>query len=137
MYSRGTILSRREPFETPDPKATPPVEGDPRYIYNEVEVIGTSPIAYMGGEAASWSGVGAQGVIVVPHGAFGGTIDRPLGELQRDYEIKSEPEPTVVSPSIRVINAHTREAGPSPEEQFAETAAAEAAQSNGRRRKAA
>ena len=127
MYSRGTILTRREPFAEPNPKATPPVEGDARAAYNRVEVLGTSPIAYMGGAAGTWSGVSAQGVIVQPAApAFGGTIDRPLGELQRDYAIESEPEPTVVSPSIRVINAHTREAGASPEEQFAEAAQAAA-----------
>lgn len=128
MYSRDTILSRRDPFKDDDPAA----------VYNRVRVIGTSPVAYMGGATGTWSGVSAQGVIIQPEGAFGGNLDRPLGELQRDYEIETEPEPTVVTPSIRVINAQTREAGPSPEDAFAETRRAEEdlATPNGRRKRA-
>lgn len=128
MYSRNTILSRREPFPDDDPAA----------VYNRVRVLGTSPIAYMGGSAQTWSGVSAQGVIIQPEGAFGGNLDRPLGELQRDYTIESEPEPTQITPSVRVINAQTREAGPAPEDVFAEARQAEEAATTaaGRRRKA-
>ena len=122
MYARNTILTRREPFEAPNPEADPPVEGDPKYIFNRVRVIGRSPISHMGGAAAEGSGVGAQGVIVEPLEGFGGTVDRPLGELQRDYTIEFEPGPTQIEPTLRVINAQTREAGPSPEEVFATTA---------------
>lgn len=128
MYSRDTVLTRREPFDETDPAAA----------YNRVRVVGTSPVAYMGGAASTWSGVSAQGVIIEPVSTFAGNLDRPLGELQRDYAIESEPEPTVVTPSIRVINAQTREAGPSPEDAFAETRQAEADSTTvaGRRKKA-
>jgi hypothetical protein len=134
MYARNTILTRREPFEVPNPEADPPVEGDPKYIFNRVRVVGTSPISHMGG-TATWSGVGAQGVIIEPLDGFGGTVDRPLGELQRDYTIESEPGPTKIEPSIRVVNSQTREAGPSPEEIFAETASVKEETAPRRRRR--
>lgn len=121
MFSRGTILARREPFIVPDLKADPPVEGDPAYVYNRVRVIGVSPVAHMGG-TSNWGGVAAQGVIIEPVTGFGGNVDRPLGELQRDYTIESEPEPLTIQSTVRVINAQTREAGPTPEEVFAESA---------------
>lgn len=123
MFARDTILARREPFAAPDPKADPPVEGDPRHIYNRVRVIGPSPVAHLGGQPAEWqSGPGSQGVVVEPLDGFGGNVDRPLGELQRDYFIDKEPTPMLVEQKIRVINAATREAGPTPEEVFAEAA---------------
>lgn len=135
MFARNTVLERREPFEAPNPKADPPVEGDPRYIYNHVRVVGPSPIAYMGGEAAEWQGVGRQGVVIEPLDGYGGTVDKPLGEIQRDYVIVKEPEPTVVQPTVKVVNAHTREAGPSPEDVFAEVAVAADKPRRGRSRK--
>lgn len=121
MYARNTILKRREPFVAPNAEADPPVEGDARHIYNHVRVIGESPVAHMGGPQ-QWEGVGSRGVIIEPLDGFGGSVDRPLGELQRDYVIEQEPAPTVIQPSIRVINAQTREAGPTPEDVFREAA---------------
>lgn len=127
MFARDTILARREPFPAPDASVSPPVEGDARYIYNRVRVIGPSPVAILGGQPAAWqSGPGAQGVVIEPLDGFGGNVDRPLGELQRDYMIEREPEQIFVESKIRVVNAHTREAGPTPEEVFAEAAANQA-----------
>ena len=124
MYARDTVLARREPFVAPNPKADPPVEGDARYIYNRVRVIGPSPVAHLGGQVAEWqSGPGSQGVVLEPLDGFGGNVDRPLGEIQQLYTIEREPEQVFVEQKIRVINAATREAGPTPEEVFAEVAA--------------
>lgn len=119
MYARDTILARKEPFVAPDLAADPPVDGNPAYIYNHVRVVGPSPIARMGGPE-QWEGVGARGVVIEPLDGFGGTVDRPLGELQRDYYVDVEPDPVIVTPSIRVIDAHTRDAGPTPEDVFRE-----------------
>ena len=123
MYARGTILSRREPFPVADAAAVPPVDGDPRAPYNRVRVIGPSPRVVSGGAPAMWSGVSAQGVVIEPLAGFGGIVDRPLGELQADYDIESEPEVVIPQPSVRVIDAQSRAAGPTPEEVFAEEAA--------------
>lgn len=114
-YKPGTILERKEPFEAPEadsdePDLTP---------YNEIRVVGPSPVVAQGA-AGEWGGVTAAAISIAPHGdAFGPVIDKPLGELQRDYSIVTESEPTPLERGeVKVL-----EYGESPEEAFAREAA--------------
>lgn len=112
-YKPETILERKVPFEAP-------AEGeDDLRPYNEVRVIGQSPVQ-SGVRVGEWVGQQGDLISVAPTG-FGPVVDRPAGELERDYTIKWEPPLRMVDRQIieRVIP------GPSPEQQFA-TAASEA-----------
>lgn len=133
MYKPGTILELKERKGT---------EEKP-FAYDEVEVIGQSPIQH--GEdrtgGAHWVGSLANGVIIRPHGeTFGATLDEPYGKLQRLYKVKAlptEPEPqTAKITTFDEANAHQAGA-PSPEEVFGQAEAAEGLEpSDGRGRTA-
>lgn len=120
MYAPDTILVRKEPFPEPDPKGKTDEAraGHEMAPFNRIRVIGPSPVQ-MSGALAEWQGGQSAGVLVQPHMAFGPTVDRPLGELQRDYDVEFVPERSLeLSQKIRVIDAHSGEAGPSPEDVF-------------------
>lgn len=121
MYAPDTILTKKDPLPEPNPAGKTDEEraGHPLAAYNRIRVVGPSPVQYSG-QLAEWQGGASAGVLIQPTPAFGPTVDRPLGELQRDYEIESEPETTFeMTQKIRIIDAHSRQAGLSPEEVFA------------------
>lgn len=100
----------------PDPETNEP------FPYNRVKVIGPSPINH-GIASGEWTGTEGDGVIITPLSNFGGTLDEPFGKLRALYEVESVPEHEGdVTPKVRVINATTAAAGPTPEEVFAEKA---------------
>jgi hypothetical protein len=112
MYAANTILSLKEQRPN-DP------ETDEVFPYNEVKVIGPSPISH--GGQSEWSGQAAVGVIIVPTANFGSTLDEPLGKVQALYEVKFVPTNEIeVAQKIRVYDSSTAAAGQTPEEVFAE-----------------
>jgi hypothetical protein len=119
MYTPGTILTLKSPKD-PDP------ETEEAFPYNEVEVVGPSPIDHGGARGGDWEGASASGVIIKPLSNFGSTLDEPLGKLQALYEVTSVPETFVEAPKIRVIDSSSQSAGPTPEEVFAVEAPGEA-----------
>ena len=114
MYERNTVLTLKNPRD-PDP------ETGEEFAYNEVEVIGPSPINH-GASNAEWEGPGGAGVIVSPLSNFGATLDEPNGTLVALYDGKSVPETVVEELKLRVINSTSQSAGPTPEEQLAAAA---------------
>jgi hypothetical protein len=112
LYATETVLERKEPAK----------EGTAAFPYNEVEVIGQSPIDHAG---TGWEGSNSEGVILRPVAGFGGVIDEPLGKVQELYKVKFVPEKEIAEPKLRIIDAQTSEAGPTPEETFKEEAPGE------------
>lgn len=104
-YTPGTILKRNEPFKKDEDLA----------CYNELRVIGYSArqAAVRTGE---WEGQGGSDEITVAPTSFGEVVDRPAGELERDYTIISIPEVsrTILPPKT----AQIVDPGQSPEEIF-------------------
>ena len=128
MYAPGTILKlkeQREPTEKLDRDTGEPVLRGPKgrekpvmleFPYNRVKVIGRSPVSY----ANDWTGIDAQGVIIMPLTDFAGNLDEPFGKLQQLYEVESIPEVEVPKEvKVKIIDANTNQAGPTPEEVFA------------------
>lgn len=114
MYESDTILSLKNPKD-PDP------ETNEAFPYNEVVVIGPSPISHGGN--AEWEGAASAGVVIRPLTNHGSTLDEPLGKLQALYDVKSTPvRETEVVQKIRVIDSATDAAGPTPESVFAKEA---------------
>ena len=122
MYDSGTILKLREPkFIDADGKAQPLTEFKPKdkndkpklFPYNEVTVLGASPIGHPTADGAEWTGVAAQGVIVQPLTEFSVTLDEPLGKIQRMYEVVSVPEK---GPAEVIVKQTTTRYTPTPEE---------------------
>lgn len=111
MYEPDTILKLKEPRSTED---TP-------FAYDQVKVLGQSPINYA--KTSEWAGAAAQGVIIAPLTEFDRTLEEPYGKLQALYVVESIPthEAPAAVP-VKVINSTSGSAGPTPEEQFAETA---------------
>jgi hypothetical protein len=112
-YATGTILSRKEPFEEPaddSPDLRP---------YNEIKVIGPSPVQ-TNARAAEWTGQAGDNISVIPTD-FGEVIDRPQGELQKDYDVTFIPESN--QPLTHTVTV--QELGPSPEETFSAVEAEE------------
>lgn len=114
MYEPETILTLNKPREA-DP------ETGEAFPYNRVRVIGQSPVSHA--DKGDWRGADAAGVIIVPMTNFGSTLDEPFGKLREMYSVESVPETVIeVAPKIRVVNATTAQAGPTPEEIFAREA---------------
>lgn len=109
-YTIGTILQRKEPFDTPDLEP-----------YNEIRVIGNSPVQTQG-RASEWEGQLGENISIAPT-SFGGVKDRPFGELERDYEVVSIPEPPSALPPQTIQRIAP---GPSPEDTFRAEALASA-----------
>jgi hypothetical protein len=131
MYAPGTILrlkEQRAPTEKLDRDTGEPVLKGPKgrekpvmleFPYNRVRVIGRSPVSYTN----DWSGADAVGVIITPLTDFAGNLDEPFGKLNQLYEVESIPERKVPEKiEVKIIDAATNEAGPTPEEVFAREA---------------
>jgi hypothetical protein len=108
-YKAGTILTRKTPFAVPEEDSDAP----DLTAYNEVEVIGPSPVSTAVRET-EWVGQAGTNLSIKPT-SFGAVIDRPFGELQRDYDVKSIPPPPAIDRQV----IERPEPGLSPEEQFA------------------
>lgn len=120
MYDTDTILAAKEPKEN-DP------ETGETHPYNRLRVIGPSPVSHR--DTGDWSGSSAQGVVVEPVANFGANWDKPFGWLQEHYTVESVPEPPMPVENVygipkvtKVIDGHSRRAGLTPEEVFAEQA---------------
>lgn len=110
MYEPGTILSLKEQRD-PDPETKEP------FPYNEVKVVGPSPVSWQ--KDSEWSGASAAGVILTPVTNFGSTLDEPYGKVMALYDVKEIPVTEIAAPKVRVINSTSQSAGPTPEEVFA------------------
>lgn len=156
MFKSGTVLKLKEP-RGPEPKIDPytdqpvmkktrnPRTGEEKFTdepvmlpfpYNEVEVIGPSPVVHSDPNSP-WQGGDAVGVIIRPLSDFAGNLDEPLGKLKQLYDVVSIPEAieTPIERTIKVIDATTNQAGETPEEVFAREApgvAPKAGQKRGR-----
>jgi len=116
VYEPGTILTLKQPKD-PDAETGAP------FPYNDVVVVGPSPVNHALLAGAQWQGGEAQGVIVQPLVEFGGNLDEPFGKLVALYDVKEVPVREVeIQTRVRVINATTGAAGPTPEEVFAKEA---------------
>lgn len=114
MYEPNTVLALKEQRPN-DP------ETDEPFPYNRVRVVGESPVSHA--DKGDWKGGDARGVIIVPLTNFGSTLDEPFGKLREMYKVESVPEVEIeVAPKIRVVNATSAQAGPTPEEVFASKA---------------
>jgi hypothetical protein len=109
MFTRNTVLVLKEPKSTKDAP----------FPYDRVRVLGPSPV-HRPSATGEWEGADAQGVIIQPVDEFAGNLDEPYGRLKRLYKIESEPEPVDQNIRVEVIPAHTRQAGLTPEEAFAQ-----------------
>lgn len=111
MYESDTILALKEQRPN-DP------ETDEPFAYNEVKVIGESPVSHA--DKGDWTGDDARGVIIVPLSNFGGTLDEPFGKLRQIYDVKSAPVVEVgVEPKIRVYDGTKSSPDrPTPEQVF-------------------
>lgn len=94
----------------------PVAEDDHRYAYNEIKVIGLSPIQEVG-RSTEWQGQKGSWVSISPETSFDKVIDRPFGELQRDYEVVSIPEPPA-QPTPHRKGPPPAANGPTPEDAF-------------------
>jgi hypothetical protein len=130
MYAPETILALKESKS----KGTPGEDDYEPFAYDEVRVVGSSPVNHAL-RSAEWTGSNGQGVIITPLTSFGSTLDEPYGKLVKLYDVKELPEERVVyrETPVRVINSASAEAGRTPEEVFAEEAPASEASQNGRR----
>lgn len=111
MYEPGTILTLKKPHD-PDP------ETGEAFPYNRVRVINQSPVSHA--DKGDWQGVDAAGVLLEGLTNFGSTLDYPFGHLTEIYDVESIPEVVQdLNPKVRIINATSAQAGPTPEEVFA------------------
>ncbi len=111
MYETNTILTLK------DQRPNDP-ETDEVFPYNEVRVIGPSPVTHAG--IGEWSGQGAAGVIIEPTSNFGSNLDEPFEKLVALYDVKTLPpaQEIAVGPSVIPVT----KPGPTPEEVFAQKA---------------
>lgn len=114
MYEIDTILELKNPQDPDD-------ETGQEFPYNRVRVGGPSPINH-GVHAGEWTGADGQGVILIPLASFGGNLDEPYGKVRALYNVVETPVHEAPSNPLRVINATSAAAGPTPEEVFAEQA---------------
>lgn len=123
MYAPNTVLELKEPKS---------MDGKP-FPYDEVRVVGPSPIQHPVIAGAQWSGGDAQGVIITPLTDFAGNLDEPFGKLQALYNVKSVPERNATPQKVVVIDATSAEAGDTPEQVFAREAPGDEASVDGKR----
>lgn len=111
MYDPGTILVLKEKRSR---------RGEPPFPYDRVRVIGRSPQVGVV-RAGGYSGNEAERIVIQPLEGFAATIDEPRGKLMALYNVESIPEIVVDARDyVKVITPGN--AGPSPEEVFAEAA---------------
>lgn len=108
MYQPNTVLTLKEPRPNDE-------ETDEVFPYNEVRVVGESPISYAG--VGEWSGTAAKGIIIEPTSNFGSNLDEPFGKLQALYDVKSLPAPQTVP--VGPTTVPVSQPGPTPEEVIA------------------
>lgn len=108
-YIPTTRLERKEPFEVPDD------ESADLTVYNEVEVIGRSPVQ-RGARSGEWSEQGGDLYSIKPLSGFGEVVDVGEKRLEKEYSVTYIPERT--DQTIEVHRIH--DAGPTPEQVFAE-----------------
>ena len=121
MYPPGTILVLKErPKDYTGPEPFP---------YDRVEVVSASPIVH---RVSGYVGPDATGIVIRPIAGFDATIDEPYGKLKELYSVESMPEETVPRVTVEQVN-RTRFA-PTPEEIFAEEAAARGERRQSRKR---
>lgn len=110
MFEPGTKLRLREPQSTDE---TP-------YPYDDVEVVGPSPVQHATSGESPWAGADAFGVIIKPAGEhFGATLDKPYGMLNELYDIVEIPETNAVGQPLQPENVKR---GLTPEQQLAQAA---------------
>ena len=114
MYAKDTILALKEQ-RNPDP------ETGEEFPYNRVRVVGESPVSHS--HTGNWEGGDAAGVLLAPLTNFGATLDEPFGKCRVLYDVAEMPSDEVEADTkIRVIDATSAQAGPTPEEVFKEQA---------------
>lgn len=114
MYAKDTILVLKE-------QRPPDEETGEDFAYNKVRVIGQSPVT--SGEDKGYSGPDADGVLLEGLTNFGGNLDEPFGRVKELYDVESIPEVEVpAQTTVKVVDAQSAQAGPTPEEVFAEEA---------------
>lgn len=115
MYAKDTILVLKE-------QKGADTETGEEFPYNRVEVVGVSPVSHS--HRGEWEGGSAEGVLLRPLTNFGATLDEPFGKLQTLYDVESIPDPNEVevAQKIKIIDGTSAQAGPTPEEVFAEEA---------------
>jgi hypothetical protein len=126
MYAPGTILKlkKQKPDQVIPAKVDPdnPDRKRPKttipFPYNRVVVVGESPVDHGAGRGGEWSGAGARGVLLQPLSSHASTLDEPFAKLQKLYDVEEVPKNEVEVTPIRVVRAHTYDAGPTPEEVF-------------------
>lgn len=110
MYAPKTVLRLKQPKSTDD---TP-------FAYDEVEVVGASPLNHAAIDSEWTNATNGQGVIIRPLTEFDRTLDEPYGRIQELYDVVSVPETVTPTPrDIKVIDSASASAGPTPEEVFA------------------
>jgi hypothetical protein len=110
-YTPTTRLARREPVEPPENIEDGAVDLS---VYNEVEIIGHSPVQ-RGVRAAEWTGQQGDLYSVKPITGFGEIIEVAQGQLEKDYEATFIPE---LSAPAEIQVTRIKQAGPSPEQRF-------------------
>lgn len=127
MYAKDTILTLKEP-------RSPDEETGEDFAYNRVRVIGQSPVSK--GDDKGYTGPDADGVLLEGLTNFGGNLDEPFGRVKELYDVESIPEVEVEQrQTVRIVDAQSAQAGPTPEEVFADEApgvAPEPGQTRGR-----
>lgn len=122
-YVPGSTLERKTPFTDKDGAGLGANGTDTDLtVYNEVKVIGPSPVVEAG-KPGEWEGSAGTGVLIQPI-SFGAVLDRPQGELERDYDVTDIPEQPLAIQQRQV--AVRQEPGKTPEEAFAAEALANA-----------
>lgn len=112
-YTPATRLSRLEPIEAPVDASEDGVVD--LSVYNEVEVVGHSPVQRQV-RSAEWTGQAGDLYSIKPLAGFGEVIDVEQGRLEKDYEITYEPE---LAAPAQVEVRRIKQQGPSPEQVFA------------------
>lgn len=107
-YQPRTRLTRKTFIEPPEDAVTPDLSP-----YNEVEVIGRSPVARTV-RSEEWGGQQGDEYSIKPLAGFGEVIDTVQGILERDYDVTYVPELTEAEREVVRIT----DAGPTPEDRF-------------------
>lgn len=109
-YLPGTHLQRKNFVEPPEGENDVDIS-----VYNEIEIIGRSPVSRQIKEA-EWGGQQGEAICIKPLKEFGAVIEVPQGQLERDYDATFIPDNTIPA---EVVVRRVTDFGPSPEEIFA------------------
>jgi hypothetical protein len=92
-YKPGTILTRKDPQESEVTYLDDKKELQTKLVpdpYNDVRVIGQSPVSTTAGQQSEWEGAAGSKIVVAPL-EFGRNLELHAGELDREYAIVSIP----------------------------------------------